>query len=145
MNHVETPNDTVPSGPVERTMTLTAANLAALWLTPVMVLLGVLPFFAVQEWSGFVDGLRIFMDQPISALLLAVSFPVAIVVHEGLHALAWGAFAGYRNIKFGFKEMTPYTHCIVPMPAWAYRLGGALPGVVLGVIPCLAAAVTGSV
>lgn len=136
--------ESIPAGAVERTMTLTAANVAALWLTPVLALIAVIPFLLVHHGDGLASSFSALFDQPMMIFALAIGLPLAIIVHEGLHALGWGAVAGFQNIKFGFKEMTPYTHCTVPMPAWAYRIGAALPGLVLGVLPSLAAAMTGS-
>ena len=64
-------------------------------------------------------------------------FIASIFVHEGLHALGWMFFGSVpaSEISFGVKMGTPYTHASVPMAAGGYRLGAALPGVVLGVVP----------
>src|SRR5690606_5892329 len=51
--------------------------------------------------------------------------------------------AGTVRLGFQWKAFTPYAHCSVPMAAGAYRVGAAVPGVVLGVLPALAGLVTG--
>lgn len=128
----------------ERTMSLTAANIAGLALMPLLILVAVMPYLLLQGTTALANTLSTLSGHPATALWLLLSFVIGIFVHEGLHALAWGAIAGFQNIKFGFKEMTPYTHCTVPMPARAYRIGAALPGVLLGILPSIAAALMGS-
>ena len=64
---------------------------------------------------------------------------VGVVVHEGLHGLAWRWASGlpWSAFTFGFqwKTLTPYAHASQPMPARAYRLGAAAPGVLIGLLP----------
>lgn len=64
---------------------------------------------------------------------------VGAVMHEGLHALGW-MVAGripVRSFRFGvmWRYGTLYAHCDRPMSMRAYRLGGALPGILTGVAP----------
>ena len=63
------------------------------------------------------------------------------VIHELIHRFSW-AFFGHKPlnaIKFGFQwqTLTPYAHCHEPMEVQAYRLGGIMPLVVLGILPSL--------
>lgn len=62
-----------------------------------------------------------------------------IVGHELLHAATWmlSGTVPRSAIRFGiqWKTITPYAHCSVPMPARAYRIGAAVPGIVLGILP----------
>lgn len=78
-------------------------------------------------------------------LLLIVA---GMVVHEGIHALAWSAFGRLplRRIRFGFHvaTLTPYAHALDPMPARAYRLGALMPALVLGVVPFAVGTALGS-
>ena len=64
---------------------------------------------------------------------------LGVGVHELLHALAWMILnrKGFRSISFGFNvySFTPYTHFRQPMKVWKYALGGAMPGVLMGLIP----------
>lgn len=67
---------------------------------------------------------------------------VGAVVHEGLHALGW-MVAGripVRSFRFGvmWRYGTLYAHCDRPMSMRAYRVGGALPGILTGVAPWVA-------
>ncbi|TQE90561.1 MAG: DUF3267 domain-containing protein [Spiribacter salinus] len=82
------------------------------------------------------------LDQALSGIhpgVLIGCFVGGILVHEALHGLGW-VVAGQRSwerVSFGFqvKSLTPYAHIEGPMQAWAYRIGAALPGVVLGLVP----------
>jgi hypothetical protein len=74
-----------------------------------------------------------------SALLFLVLMIAGILIHEGIHALAWSAFGRMplKRIRFGFQAstLTPYAHALDPMPARAYRLGALMPALLLGVLP----------
>lgn len=80
-------------------------------------------------------------------LLLAILLFVAgVVVHELLHGLTW-ALAGDRGwsaVSFGVLMMTPYAHISEPLRARPYQLGAFMPGLLLGIVPALAAVVTGN-
>lgn len=70
-----------------------------------------------------------------------VCLGLGIAAHEALHALAWAA-AGripLRRIRFGFsvRALAPYAHVSDPMTARAYRVGAALPAILLGALPYL--------
>ncbi len=73
---------------------------------------------------------------------------VGITVHELLHGITWGFFASkkMKSIKFGFKwkYLTPYCHCKEPLKVKHYKLGGAMPLVVLGIIPSVYGIVAGN-
>ena len=70
-----------------------------------------------------------------------------VVVHELLHGIAWMVAGGKSSatVKFGFqlKTLTPYAHCTEPLDITAYRIGAVVPGIVLGVIPAIAALAIG--
>lgn len=97
-----------------------------------------IPYIAVHGPDGF--------GVLVSGWAL-VALVAGVVAHEGLHALGWIA-AGVRpsDIRFGvfWKMMTPYAHSRAPMPARAYRLGCALPGVAIGLVPAAAGIAAGS-
>lgn len=69
-----------------------------------------------------------------------IGFFASIIIHELLHGLGYAlGGAGWGNVKFGviWKYITPYAHCKVPLPAQAYTVAVALPGIVLGGIPVI--------
>ena len=76
------------------------------------------------------------LDYKIFILLV-----LGIIVHELLHALTWMLLQkeGFTNIKFGFnwQALTPYTHYTKAMEVWKYRLGGIMPGIVMGIAPVI--------
>ena len=74
-----------------------------------------------------------------STLLIAVV--LGVVVHELIHGLSWVILGNkpFSAIKFGFqwKTLTPYAHLKEPVEVNAYRIGGFLPGFLLGIVPYL--------
>ena len=81
-------------------------------------------------------------------LIFAVVFFPGVILHELIHALAWMIF-GQKSasvIKFGFqlKTFSPYAHCMEPMRVNAYRIGAAMPGILLGIIPALIGILNGN-
>lgn len=89
-------------------------------------------------------GFRAFFETVFTLQFLILAIPVfvvMIVIHEGLHALGW-MLAGrlpMHDVKFGFDRATfsPYAHARAELPAWAYRFGAALPGILTGLLPAL--------
>lgn len=80
-----------------------------------------------------------------SALLIAVV--LGVVVHELIHGISWVIFGHkpFSAIKFGFqlKTFTPYAHLKEPVEVNAYRIGGFMPGFVLGILPYILSLVLG--
>jgi hypothetical protein len=71
--------------------------------------------------------------------LLIVVVLVSVLVHELIHGLSWVIFGRkpFSAIKFGFqwKTFTPYAHLKEPVEVNAYRIGGFMPGFILGILP----------
>lgn len=64
---------------------------------------------------------------------------LSIFVHEVIHFVAW-IVSGRKKMtdfEFGFsvKYLSPYVHCKAALQINSYRLGIAMPGVVLGILP----------
>lgn len=104
----------------------------------------ILPLFLlyVGVWQGLNwDG------SAFSTLFLLAVFLLSVVVHELIHAFTWrwaaGLSAAEVQLGFQWRTLTPYAHAKVPMPASAYRLGTVMPGLVLGVLPAVAALLLG--
>ncbi len=76
-------------------------------------------------------------------LILLALLVLGIIAHEGMHAFSWSWLDGIsrQHIHFGFQwsTLTPYVHCDVPITARNYRWGTALPGILLGILPAVAA------
>jgi hypothetical protein len=84
----------------------------------------------------------------LNVLLFLVLVSASIVVHELLHGLTWMAFGkkSFSSIKFGvqWKTLTPYAHLKVPIEVNVYRMGGFMPGFVLGILPFLLSLILGN-
>jgi hypothetical protein len=81
-----------------------------------------------------------------SILLIAVV--LGIIVHELIHGLSWVIFGNkpFSAIKFGFqwRTFTPYAHLKEPVEINAYRIGGFMPGFILGIVPYLLSLLLGN-
>ncbi len=121
------------------------ANLYGIALMAPGVLLLALPYVAIWGWEAFGNAWETMRDHVLLALAV---FAVGIVLHELIHGLSWTVFGEQPRsaIKYGFKvkTLTPYAHCVEPMDVRAYRLGAIMPGLILGVLPWLAAVVSGN-
>ncbi len=121
----------------DRTASVAAANGYALaFVLPALVAL-VGAYGMVWGWGALGSGFEALVD-PLWRFLLV--FVAGVVVHEALHGIAWrlaGAPAGTVRFGFQLKTLTPYAHCSAAMPARAYRLGAATPGLLLGLVPAL--------
>lgn len=94
----------------------------------------------LQTGEAFVPMMGLF-----TGLLILVG---GICLHEALHVLGWMAASGktFSTFKFGIdpKTLSPYAHSTEPMALIPYRIGGALPGVVTGLLPYLIGLISGS-
>jgi hypothetical protein len=81
----------------------------------------------------------------LGVLLLLIPL---IVGHELIHAIGWKVTSGLPWSAFSFgidrKTLSPYCHANAPMDIGAYRIGGAAPLVVVGIIPYVFALVIGN-
>jgi hypothetical protein len=100
-----------------------------------------LPFVLIWGYDTFNAGKEIFFNYFLIILL------GGIIIHELLHGLTWGIFAsnGMKSIKFGmkWKYLTPYCHCKEPLKVKHYKLGAAMPLIVLGIVPSIAGLIIG--
>jgi hypothetical protein len=119
----------LPPNAIDRTFNPTLVNLLGIVLMPILGSLIVIPYVLVWHEIPF---------QGFDPVFILVSLIPSTLVHELLHAVGYRLCgARWQDIKFGFlwKALQPYAHCKIPLGVWAYRFGGALPGIVLGVIP----------
>lgn len=141
-------------------ISLTKANIfAVLIAVPFFVIFNVW-FIKVSGSEKLIKAFNFLTDENVSLLkfygyfllfilLFVVVFSLLCVVHELLHGLTWGIFAKdkFKSIEFGFikEHLTPYCTCSQPIKKWQYILGGAVPGVILGILPSIVAVYCGSV
>ena len=119
----------------EYTMGMGRVNLITLiMIIPITVII-LLPFILIWDYETFKIGKDIFMDY------FLLYFLVGIVIHELLHGLTWGHFAsnGFKSIKYGIQWnlLTPYCHCKEPLKVKHYKIGVAMPLIVMGIIPSI--------
>ncbi|HJQ13809.1 MAG TPA: DUF3267 domain-containing protein [Anaerolineales bacterium] len=81
-------------------------------------------------------------------IALIVVLMLGVAIHELIHGITW-VIVGRKPlsaVKFGFqwKTATPYAHLKEPVEVNAYRLGGFLPGFLLGILPYVLSLVLGS-
>lgn len=126
---------------VEYTMEVGQANMIVLLMIIPIVAMIFFPFILIWDYETFETGYDQFMDYFLFYLL------GGIIIHELLHGLTWGYFAsnGLKSIKFGvkWKFLTPYCHCKEPLKVKHYKLGGAMPLIVMGIIPSIIGLIIG--
>lgn len=125
----------------EFTMGIGKVNIIALLLIIPITAAIVTPFILIWDYDTLNAGKDLFHAHFLSILVLG------IITHELLHGFTWGHFAsnGLKSIKFGikWKYMTPYCHCKEPLKVKHYRIGGAMPLIVMGIIPSIIGLIIG--
>jgi hypothetical protein len=84
----------------------------------------------------------------LNILLFLALMIASIFVHEFVHGLTW-VVAGkkpFSAVKFGvqWKTLTPYAHLKEPIEVNVYRIGGFMPGFVLGILPFILSLILGN-
>lgn len=85
---------------------------------------------------------------PLLTILWGLLFAASIFVHEFIHGLTWVIFGkkSFSAVQFGFqwKTLTPYAHLKEPVDVNLYRLGGFMPGFILGILLFILSLVLGN-
>lgn len=142
-----TPQRPDPTRVANKSIPLEKANLYGLFLSPFLLGVILIPFSIRWGWDALFTWRQEMNLSVVATLAIFIlAFAVSVVVHELLHALGWmiAGRIGWRQMEFGVNMLTPYAHTSLAMPARAYRIGAALPSVLLGMIPGLIAIVIGS-
>ncbi|HEY4652279.1 MAG TPA: DUF3267 domain-containing protein, partial [Pontibacter sp.] len=133
----------------ELTMSAEKANmLASVFILPVLLVFIPLYLWLWPEQFELYSLRSFFVENKVRLIYypLLLFIPGA-VVHELLHGFTWAAFCkhGLKSIKYGvhWKMLTPYCHCKEVLPLRAYRLGGMMPGLVMGILPTIAGLLLG--
>ena len=124
-------------------VSLARANVLMVIFAVPAVTVSALPYLLLHDWRGLY-----YLTANSSALLwLLIAVVAGIFIHEGIHAWTWMLAAGKSReaIRFGmnWKLLTPYAHCTEPMRARPYRIGAAMPLMIVGLLPTLASWLTG--
>ncbi len=125
---------------IECTMGFGKVNFLAFVLAFPILAIILIPFLLIWDYETFKTGKDAFID---NFLIIIVG---GIVIHELLHGLTWGSFAtnGIKSIKFGIKWLSPYCHCKEPLKVKHYKIGAAVPLIIMGVIPSIIGLITGN-
>lgn len=88
------------------------------------------------------------MEFTLNILLFMALVFIGIAAHELIHGLTWMGFGkkAFSTVKFGFqwKTLTPYAHLKEPVEVNVYRIGGFMPGFLLGIVPFLLSLMLGN-
>ncbi len=124
----------------EYTISIGKANLYSLLMIIPMTAIYLVPYILIWDFHSFETGRKEFMNLFIYILI------GGIIIHEFLHGITWAVFAkkGFRSIKFGLNGITPYCHCKEPLKVKHYKLGGAMPLIVMGIIPSILGLIIGN-
>ncbi|MCD2424690.1 DUF3267 domain-containing protein [Niabella pedocola] len=130
-----------------------ANRYAFLTLLTAVIAFGV-PYYAIwteQFTAAHIKGTFRQLTTRYSYLLGMIPLLVigaGIVLHELIHGLTWSLFArnGHRSMRYGIlrKYATPYCHCKEPLQVRHYVLGALMPAIILGILPAIAAVITGN-
>ena len=125
----------------EKTIGMVVANFVSIFIC--------LPFMLLDGYLFFIkNGKTWFQLSNTELLLVMLLLIAAIVIHELIHGLFMGIFAGWKwdDVEFGFsvKTLTPYCTCQAPISVGQYIVTLLMPTIVLGFIPGIAAMLTGS-
>ena len=126
----------------EFTMGYGKVNLIAFLLVIPISILTIGPFLLIWDMNKFIKGFELFNDYILIILIGGV------IVHEFLHGITWAIYAknGFKSIQFGVKwsMLTPYCHCREPLKLKNYRIGVAMPLIVLGILPVIISLLSGN-
>ena len=119
------------------------ANVLAFFI---MIPVAILQFSLFIMWNG-AENFSFTLNLP-SLLIFAAIVIVSIVAHELIHGLTW-MVAGkkpFSAVRFGIQwnMLTPYAHLKEPIDVNVYRIGGFMPGFILGILPFILSLLTGS-
>jgi hypothetical protein len=119
---------------------VTYANIAALLLLVIAIILFGVPFYFMWNPSLDIHGL-IFRSFPLLIF--------GIIAHELIHGLLFALYAekGLKSVRFGivWKMLTPYCHCKEAVKVKFYIIVALFPAIILGLIPIVISFFNGSI
>lgn len=121
---------------------------ALLYFLPVLIVSGLAYFLLWESRFSTITFKNFLSASSGNFLLIFLIILIGIILHELIHGITWSLFAatGFKSIRFGvlWKYLTPYCHCKEPLLVKHYILGGAMPGIIMGILPILIALITGN-
>lgn len=120
------------------------ANFYSIFISVPIFTLFTISYLILWGKKNFFDGIETISENYFYFLVMLI---IGLLLHELLHGLSWAYFGqkSLHDIQFGFqlKTLIPYAYCKVPLNIKAYRIGIAIPGIVLGLFPAIIGLVTG--
>jgi hypothetical protein len=124
-------------------VSLLYANIVALFIMVPVAILQFSLFYTLHPMEKMEFSVNL-----LNLLLFWSIVIISIVIHELIHGLTWMAFGKkpFSSIKFGiqWKTLTPYAHLKEPIEVNVYRIGGFMPGFILGIVPFILSLVLGN-
>lgn len=121
-------------------ISLTRANVIVVFITIPVLILQLAIFILLYGMKN--------LEPTWNPVILIVVILLGVVIHELIHGITWVIFGHkpFSVIKFGFhwKTFTPYAHLKEPVDVNAYRLGGFMPGFILGILTFILSLVLGN-
>lgn len=124
------------------TISIEKANLVGPLLVLPIIAVVIVVFAVLRGFTPFIEFWRnADILTSVWVILAALSFVPLAIVHEGIHGVCWGIFAGnhMKDIEYGFikEKITPYCYCQSPLSKGAYIFGSMMPMTVLGLLVCI--------
>lgn len=122
----------------KKTISILWANLLAVVLFAVVAVAG----WAIMYYSLW-DNLHF---GGIDSLIFLVGIVLGLVVHELVHGVTWLLLLkkSFSHLSFGLMTGAVYCHIDVPMDKRKYVIGALMPLLLVGVVPWVAAILSGS-
>ncbi len=121
----------------KKTISILWANLLAVVLFAVVAVAGWAIMYSL--WGNLHFG-------GIDSLIFLVGIVLGLVVHELVHGVTWLLLLkkGFSHLSFGLMTGAVYCHIDVPMDKRKYVIGALMPLLLVGVVPWVAAILSGS-
>jgi len=128
---------------IDLTLDFRKATLISMPLVLGLLGLVMAPYVLLWGTSPLLHGLRAMNKVLLAAILILGTF-----IHELVHACTWilaGRLRGADvSLGINWRAMAPFAHLKVPISTRPYRLGTAMPGILMGVIPAAGGLLSGS-
>jgi Putative zincin peptidase len=124
-------------------ISMVRANLTALAIGIPIAILQLNLFVAL---NGPLQG-SINLSDLLNMLAFFAVVIISVIAHEFIHGLTWKLVGRVPSsaISYGIQwsALTPYAHLNEPIDINVYRIGGLMPGLVLGIIPYILSLILG--
>lgn len=107
----------------------------------IMAIILSIPFIIIFSYIYFLKWHELSFSFSSEVIIYLIVMILSIPIHELLHGLGWSIFCekGFKSVRFGIMKpsFTPYCNCKEPLNFIGYLVGGGLPLILLGIVPCI--------